>query len=322
MKKDLDQLIAEFKKMNAQSGLEPGQARKAASDSFDEMSWEERGQLLLELIESRGGSISQQELLNTDIDKLGIANSEDGRQYLRNFLSQFIQQKLIRKKKIKNKIYLTLSHHRSSNIKEYFSLFSVKTEQKIPFKKAAELKYIKRLKILINVLKERGQFPIDTLFGELMAEIGFHNDSSGKAEAHEFLTRALENKQVHVIKKNSTSWLVLPEPGQTVTPRKKRKSSNGDKLEQSKTPVSQSSPITRQTKKRKDSQPETHSGPAPLSVQKALDLFYWKVKLENQISDLDDEIIRIAEFKKRYRAQLAHISQKIVEIFELRKSAG
>lgn len=212
MKKDLDQLIAEFKRFGEVRPLEDDSHPQHQSDLFQEMTWAERGKLLMELIEQRNGSISQKELLHEHIEKLGIANSEEGRQYLRNFLSLFVQQKVLIKKRFKNKtFFLPNRHFTSANIQEYFALLSRPSGENVSYKKASRLKYLKRVKLLKSIIEQKGPLPISRLIDEHIGEFGFTNDSVGRQEALLFFKNAINDHSVQTYKKDSMTWITMSE---------------------------------------------------------------------------------------------------------------
>lgn len=337
MKKDLDQLIAEFKQMNGKS-LHGAGCETDVTTCVEEMTWEERGKLLLGLIEEHNGVMSQKDLFNHEIEKIGLGNNEEGRLYLRNFLSWYIQQRIIIKKRIKNKVYFAISqHYRSNDLKEYFRLVTNQRKSDV----SPEEKFEKRSKNCIAILERKGPLPLDMVLNNYLGEIGFPNDSLGRAEAQEFFNKLLSGKQVRELKKECISFLVLPEQASAFPEDKTESSEEQNVICDEATSVEL--PETEQIVSKMDDEPastpldskQTLSVEAegqiegePVSPRKLktrseksdviekvwheeLDLYHWKVKFDKEIDDLESEIIRIADERKELRRKLHAIESTL-----------
>jgi len=310
MKKDLDQLLAEYRQKEAQVTSRGDNVASPRNDLLQEMTWSERGKLLIEMIEQHNGAISQKELLYDQIEKLGITNSEEGRSYLRNFLSLFVQQKVLLKQTLKNKTHFTLNRQYSStNIQEYFYLLSAPTMQNESYHEIAHQKYLKRVELLVDILLHQGAIPVSKLVDEHIVELGFTNDIKGRHEVADFLKRTLREGTVAITKKDSVTFINV---------------SGMDQAKSAK-PASQTvhrkrPPQPAQTGSRREEKPPLAPSAADrtASIRQIMDreIFLSQVlyELEQQINGLDDQFIEISAQKNRAKDQLLGLEKLMNEL--------
>ncbi|MBN2384905.1 hypothetical protein JXQ70_18685 [bacterium] len=318
MKKDLDQLIAEYKRQEARATLSPD---GTPTELFQEMTWSERGQRLLKLIEDRNGSIGLKELLFDEIEQLGINNTEEGRAYLRNFLSLFVQQKLLIKTKMNNKtFYLINKQFSSANIQEYFDLLSGPQNRPESYQEIQLKKYQKRVQLLVNILRQKGPLPVPRFIEEHLVEFGFTNDTTGRREVQLFLRRAIRKGAVRTFKKDSIPWLGMPEL--------QNEGEQSCQISHQTTPVLMGE-VPNDRQRSLPSRIGSDRGPALASIRTAtfsldLKLFAYQslFELDGQLNELDEHLIGIVDQLTFKRRQLWGLNQVIDQLTACRTDSA